>query len=356
MNLNLKESLDKTRSIIELKDITLTKNQETEGKKINSEQCECHEGSTEKPEVSHYMRKTHQIISEMFKSGDSIHDTNPQLKQNLTTINQHPTKQKSGKPAFIVKECYEAKVAVEALNRAGRNKNLHGIAHEIIFKDKVNINPVNIIKGKRAFLTKSATAMRDDIVIKQSGKVVGRMQLKDTPKSISATIKQVSKGKYKGTRLVGTTETTNAYTIKVSSTSNVTQNMNSSGISSTTTKHIASKALGKIPSAKVLATQTAKAGLIGAAISGGIEVVSSLGKLNRGELNGKQFAGRVVKESANGGVSGAAASATGTVATAIAGTALASTTAPVWLPVVIGTSLALGAGAVTNMLFKKIFK
>jgi len=61
-------------------------------------------------------------------------------------------KKNNGTTAAGVIEAYEGKVAVESLKRAGRNKNLHGIAHEIMYCDAHNANPVNIAKGTKALL------------------------------------------------------------------------------------------------------------------------------------------------------------------------------------------------------------
>ena len=93
-----------------------------------------------------------------------------------------------------VKQIHDGSVAARAIKRAGKNKNLKGHIFEILTRDQYNLNPKNIAQGREAVLTNSPTAIRDDIIIKQGKKIVGRMQLKDTPKGINDTVKRVSSG------------------------------------------------------------------------------------------------------------------------------------------------------------------
>jgi hypothetical protein len=253
--------------------------------------------------------------------------------------------------AMLLKDAYEGKVAMEALRRAGQNKNLHGIVHEVLFKDLFNANPRNVLTGTKAVLTKSQTAIRDDILIKKGSAIVKRLQLKDTAKSINSTVKQVKSGHYARTNLVGTKETTAAFKKAVANKASkggvkVTQQMKSSGISSNTTTNIAGKALGKMPSAKTLAASAKGAGAAGAVISGGIEAIVSGKKLLDGEISGGEYAKRVAKEGVGGGISAAASTAAGTAATA--GAAMAATamavSAPAWVPVAVGIGVATGVG------------
>ncbi|HEX3033320.1 MAG TPA: hypothetical protein VHS59_13990 [Bacillota bacterium] len=243
---------------------------------------------------------------------------------------------------MAAKEGYEAKVAVQALNRVGKNPNIKGVIHEQMFVDKFNITPSNILDGKTAHLTKSTTAVRDDVIVKQAGKIVKRLQLKDTPGSINKTIRQVADGKYQRTVLAGTKETAKQYAKKAGT--KVTQKMTSTGISSETTSSIAQKALGELPTAKALANVAGKAGIAGAVISGGVEAVSSAKDWYDGTISGGEFAGRVAKEAAGGGISASAGTAAGAVATGLAGTLLATTTAPAWVPVATGVAVAVGVG------------
>ena len=79
-----------------------------------------------------------------------------------------------------MQQTYEASVGARALERAGSCPQLKGIAHEIMFCDKVNLNPKNILDGTRAALTKSNTAQMRDVILTKGGKIAGHAQLKDT--------------------------------------------------------------------------------------------------------------------------------------------------------------------------------
>ncbi|MBE5395177.1 MULTISPECIES: hypothetical protein [Brevibacillus] len=244
-------------------------------------------------------------------------------------------------------ETYEAKVALEALERGGRNKNLHGVVHEILVKDKLNANPKNILSGAKAHLTQSTTAVRDDIVVKQAGQVVKRLQVKDTAQSISKTVKQVAEGKYNGTNLVGTKETAEAFN-KAAKSAGLNKTMQSSGFSSTDTTRIAGKALGKMPTSSTVASVARSAGIAGAAISAGFTAISSGSDWLDGKISTSEYVGKVANEGVGGGISAAAGAGAATIATGVAATALASVSAPVWVPLAVGTVVAVGVGSVVK--------
>ena len=94
---------------------------------------------------------------------------------------------------------------------------------------------------------------------------------------------------------------------------------------------------------------------MGAAISGGIEVLSSGVKLLDGEINGEEFTANVVRETAGGGLAAAAGSTAAIVASAGAATVLASVSAPVWIPAAIGVGAALAVGSVVKGIWDSIF-
>ena len=263
----------------------------------------------------------------------------------------------AGTMTAAARSAYEGKVGLEAMERAGRNPNLKGIVHEVLVKDAHNVNPANIPSGKAASLTKSATAVRDDVIVQQAGKVISRMQLKDIAGSISKTVKQAASGKYAGTQLVGTKETVEAFD-KAAKAAGVTQKMTSSGVSSTDTARIATQTIGN-SAGKITASSISKvarsSGAMGAAISGGIEVLSSGVKLLDGEINGEEFTANVVRETAGGGLAAAAGSTAATVASAGAATVLASVSAPVWIPAAIGVGAALAVGSVVKGIWDSIF-
>ena len=254
------------------------------------------------------------------------------------------------------REIYEGKVGIEALARAGRNRNLKGVIHEVMVKDTFNADPLNMLAGKAASLTKSTTAVRDDIIIKQAGKIVGRMQLKDTAGSIGDTIRQVSSGKYQRTALMGTKETTQAFSAAAKR-AGVTQKMGSTGFSSSDTARIANKALGSSAgglTASSVAKVAGSTGAIGAALSGGIEVLISGAKLANGEIDAEEFAGNVAREAAGGGIAAGAGAAAATVASAGAATLL-GTTAPLWVPAAVGVGAAMAVGCAVKSLWDSIF-
>ena len=118
----------------------------------------------------------------------------------------------SGATTAAGRMAYEGKVGVEAVVRSGgKNPQLKGVVHEILYRDSITMAPDNLIHGTKGALSKSATAIRDDVLTMQGGKVIGRAQLKDTVSSINKTVKQASSGKYAGTNLMGTKETAAAY-------------------------------------------------------------------------------------------------------------------------------------------------
>ncbi len=249
------------------------------------------------------------------------------------------------------REITEGRIGVEAVKRIGKNPQLKGVVHEIMKKQAYNSNPKRLVDGTKAVLSKSTTAVRDDILIKKGTKIVGRMQLKDTPKSIPQTIKQVKSGHYSGTQLMGTDETVAAYETAVKAAAKkgtqITQKMKSTGISSSDTSRIATKTIGTTAgkvSAGAVGKVAASSGAVGAAISGGLELCVSGVKLKKGEITGKEFAGNVARETVGGGLSAAGGSAAATLAATGAATVLATTAAPVWVPAMVGVGAAIVVG------------
>ena len=78
----------------------------------------------------------------------------------------------------------EGRVGVEAVTRVGRNPQVKGVVHEVLYRDLQNASAKNVVNGTKAVLTESTTAIRDDILMKQGASIVGRAQLKDTPKPL----------------------------------------------------------------------------------------------------------------------------------------------------------------------------
>lgn len=271
-------------------------------------------------------------------------------------------KKNNGTYAAAGKKAYETKVGMEAYGRAGRNPQMKGIVHEILYKDKLTMNPSNLANGSRATLSKSTTAVRDDVLLMKEGTVVGRSQLKDTVSNsgISKTVQQAVSKKYVRTELKGTIETVQQYEQKVSKLvqqgKTAPQKMTSTGISSETTSRIAAETIGGKVSATALGNVARSAGVAGAALSGGIEIISAGAKLIEGEIDKSEFAGRVVKETVGGGISAAAASTVATAVSATAASALAATTAPVWIAPALGLGALVAVGSAVKGLSDGVFE
>lgn len=255
---------------------------------------------------------------------------------------------KNGQMAPFVtaaKQLYDGTVIKRAYDRAGKNPNIKGHIFEVMTCDKVNTNPINMIRGKKAVLTKSTTAVRDDVVIKQGKKVVGRMQLKDTPKSIKDTIKRVSNKQYQGTKLVGTKETAEMYAKAVAKgTKNggkITQKMTTNNISSAQTELLAKKALGGtiIGSGKEISKQSFKCGMSSAAISATVEGAKGIKQIRKGEKNVKDVGKNIAGEAAIATVS--------TMAGDVVATTTQIITAPLLGPAAIPVSTVAGVATCT---------
>lgn len=255
---------------------------------------------------------------------------------------------------------YETKVGVEAVLRSGgKNPQLKGVVHEVLYRDSITMSPQNLATGAKGVLSKSCTAVRDDVLTMQGGRVIGRAQLKDTVDSIGKTVQQAASGKYAGTKLMGTKETVKAYNNAVSRLAGkgtqVTQKMTSTGISSADTSRIAAQTIGGSVKVASLARAAVSSGAAGAVVSGGIEVVSSGIKLATGEIDGEEFVGNVAKEAVGGGLAAAGGSAAATVAAAGAATVLAATTAPLWVPGAIGLGAAVAVGSAIKGVWDLLF-
>lgn len=227
----------------------------------------------------------------------------------------NPKKNMSG---VIAHEGYEAATGLRALERAGQNPQLKGVVHEVMFCDKYNAQ--NLLSGNHAALTSSPVAQVKDVVMTNSGRVVGHAQLKDVVSSsgVSKTVAQINSGKYGKTAIYGTEETAQRLAGKV------TQKVHSSGISSNTTSRIADKALGRMPTLSGLSAAAKSGGVAGATFGAGIEAVSSTIDV----INGKKSVSDAVIDvggaAVKGGVTGAAAAAAGSAVAGLAGGAVST--------------------------------
>lgn len=241
---------------------------------------------------------------------------------------------------------YEASVGMRALNRAGYCPQLKGHVNEIMYCDKYNLNPGNILNGRHMDLTKSTTAHMKDVIAKNSaGKVVGHAQLKDTISNagVRKTVQQIESGHYSKTRVIGTEETA-AKVNKVLEKYGVKQRVENSGISSKTTSRIADKTLGKMPTISTTFSAAKAGGVTGAAVGAGMEAISSIGDWLEGDKSAGEAAADVVVAGVKGGVTGAVSGVIGSTAAGVTGSAITAATATTVGSAVAGT--AVGAAAI----------
>lgn len=271
---------------------------------------------------------------------------NKREKQNKTLLTNTAT--------TVIKQGYDASVLQRAAKRAGKNVNLKGHINEIRMVDKFNTNPVNIIKKNKAYLTKSPTATRDDIIVKHGKNIVKRFQVKDTTSTSGSlkTAKQLMSGKYRGTNLVGTKETVE----KVMNQKGMDlckQKITSNGLRTCDNELLAAKALGKKgfkETIKYAKTGTGAAAKNSAVFAGAIELVSSLKKVKNKELPLKKAIYNVGKESSLAATSGAASKLAGD-ATAIGVASIAGSNP---LTAAAGIAMGIGASIVTDKAGRKL--
>lgn len=213
-------------------------------------------------------------------------------------------------------EHYNDTIGQEALSRAGCNQQLKGIVHEMLFRDKCNMNPSSILKGNVTVLTKNPTAHNVDLVTMNEGKAVAKYQLKDctSDSGIRDTLGRVRKGQYRNTQLMGTEETTKKYNSMKSPND---RPMKSTGVSSKRTGRIADNAGVKSPDKNTVMNNFKDIGScamnsagIGAAFSAAGSIYSNLEKYNNGEIDGVEYMGEVAKDTAKGAVKSATTTAT----------------------------------------------
>lgn len=180
----------------------------------------------------------------------------------------------------IINSTYQGSVAQRAVQRAGHCKNLKGHIFEICYQDKMNMNPKNVITGKRAYLTKSPNAVRDDIIVKQNGKVIKRFQCKDTSSVSGArdTAKRIQSGQYSRTNVVGTSETSETVnSVLEKGDSKTSTRVRNSKISSKTTELIACQANGANPlkHMDLIGRHARQIAISAAAVGGGVSVIKN---------------------------------------------------------------------------------
>ena len=257
---------------------------------------------------------------------------------------------------------YESGAIVRAVGRAGRNPHLKGHLHEVLVADARTL--MGVTSGTVTRLTKSATAGTVDLVATRAGKVVERLQLKDTPSpaAVGKLVRDVAAGKYRSARLVGTEETTKLVNAALER-AGLTKRMVSSGVSSETTMALAQRAGAAGSGTLGAAVETAAhaGGRFGAGVGAGLAVASGLLDLADGSRGVDEVLVDTVKAGAKGYASGAAASAastaTGAAATAALGLAGIGTTTAAGVAVTFAAPVAaaVAVGWAVSALFDALF-
>lgn len=184
---------------------------------------------------------------------------------------------------FIISEAtaegYEASVISQMAGRAGAStpNGAKGIAFEILYKDKNNLNdflcffkPSTTIK-----LSESSTDTTADLIVTDAQNHIALIQCKDgtSPSYIRKILQQVTSGKYDKAKLVGTKECAEIFN-KLAEKNGISARMVNSGISTKTTQRIAEKALGG--SIETLTKNVARSSITGGAFCGAIAAIDSV--------------------------------------------------------------------------------
>ena len=242
-----------------------------------------------------------------------------------------------------VQTIYEGSVNARVVERAGNlaSSQSKGIAHEIMYADKLNVTRPKL--GVTKLSTKS-NAVRDDLVSVKDGVVKYRAQLKDTVSSsgVKKAVTQGTNGKYQGTNFMGTKETTELYN---QATKNMpAQKMSSTGISSKDTTRITEAFSGKMTSLDNIAHNSSRAGSFGAVASVAVGAVEDIVNSESGE----EVLAHATANGARGFASGYVGSAAATVATTATAAGIASVPALAAAPIVAAAApVAAGIAAAT---------
>lgn len=259
----------------------------------------------------------------------------------------------AGLGAEVVRESYEASVVNRMSGRAGAYspKGSAGNALEIMANDKSNLG--NLFKPDTVTkLTKSSTAKQVDAVTMQGGKVIERIQYKDTvsPAGVQKTLNQVKTGKYQQAQLRGTIEAAEKYNAAAKA-NGVTKTMQSTGISHNAAQRVGDK----------FTKQPIKAGSLGDAVKGstavsvGITAAVEIGKsIANGDTVG-ECTGHVVAKGAESALSAAAATVAAETTVSAVGGLLATSAIPVAGPVIAGIGAALLVGGVVGEITDGVF-
>ena len=215
---------------------------------------------------------------------------------------------------------------------------------------------LNVVNGQSWELSETAITATKDIIVKEGGKVVSLVQVKDTVNCINKTIQKASVGECGAVQVSGTAE----LAAKAAE--------NTKKLAGSSSKQIAGKALSRMPSISTVGAAAKAGGVVGAAFGAGVEAMYSVGEVIRGKKDVVDAAGDIVYAGAKGGASGYAGAAAGTVAAGATSAAIAATgiatgvaatgaaaTAVALAPLVVGFGVACAAGSFVSDLFDDIF-
>lgn len=254
----------------------------------------------------------------------------------------------------LTRECYEQSVMTRMTGRAGSAtvKGAPGNALEILANDKRNIS--NALKPETVTkLTKSSTAHQVDAVTTKAGKVVERIQYKDTVSNagVQKTLKQVTSGKYRQAQLYGTKEAAEKFNAAAKA-NNVAKNMKSTGISHNTTQRIGDKLTQQAIKPASLGNAVKGSVVTAVGITAGVEIVKSV---KNGDSVG-ECTGHVVSKGTESAVNATVATVAGEVAMSLLATSAIPVAGPVIACAGIGAAVVAGsiAGNITDGVFDDI--
>ena len=252
-----------------------------------------------------------------------------------------------------IREGYEGSVMLRMEGRAGAHspKGAPGNALEIIANDKNNFS--NMLKpGTVTKLTKSSTAPQVDAVTMQSGRVIERIQYKDTvsPSGVQKTINQVKSGKYQQAQLRGTIEASEKYNAAAKA-QGVGKTMKSTGISHNTTQRVGDKFTGQPLNSSGLRDAVKGSTTIAAGLTAGIEVIKSI---DNGDSIG-ECTGHVISKCSESALSTGAATIAGEAVTSATTAILTGTGAPLIVPVLAGLGAAMLVGGTVGSISDGMF-
>ena len=295
-------------------------------------------------------------VCSMKKIGQKcIEKTSNMNSKGASSMSKAALRQNTGNTA---KHLYEASVKVRALRNAGGCNNLNGHILEVMGADKTNFNPFN---GLHETLVKSRTAHAVDSIMTKGGKIVQRVQYKDTAKSIGDTVRRVKSGQYNSVSLKGTSETAKMFN-RYAEKHGIAKRMHDTGISSNTTKSLARScgAAKQVSLARAAGMAAKSGGVVGGVVAGGLSVITNGIALANGEKDAAGALGCIAKDTTGGALSGAGSAAAATVtgaavASAVAGTAIAGTAIGTACVVAAPVAVAIGVGWAISSIWNKIW-